>query len=335
MTFDEIPADEEKFIEKLIQLLKAKMERENPDVMHRDAHPKMHGLVKAHFKVEEDIPPHLQHGVFKPGRTYKAWLRFSNQNAPPLPDIKKDIRGAAIKLMDVPGDKIAMPDNNTTSQDFILISTPAFVSKNVKGFCGLIQALVKGKLFVLLHFILHPRTAYNLYISNKQFYSPLEARYWSTTPYKLGDNQAVKYSLIPQNPYHHPIPKNPSDNYLRENLSSQLSENNFAFDFCVQVRNNPKKMPIEDPGKTWSEIASPFTKVATVEIPKQTFDTPEQNQWGLRLSFNPWHALPEHQPLGGINRARKIIYETLSKFRHHKNHQALIEPTDYTIPEEA
>ena len=26
------------------------------------------------------------------------------------------------------------------------------------------------------------------------------------------------------------------------------------------------------------------------------------------LSFNPWHALAEHRPLGGMNRLRKVAY---------------------------
>ena len=37
------------------------------------------------------------------------------------------------------------------------------------------------------------------------------------------------------------------------------------------------------------------------------------------LSFNPWHSLPAHRPLGGINRARKVVYPALSKLRHERN----------------
>ncbi|MEK1942330.1 MAG: hypothetical protein AAAB16_18325, partial [Pseudomonas sp.] len=38
-------------------------------------------------------------------------------------------------------------------------------------------------------------------------------------------------------------------------------------------------------------------------------------------SFNPWHALPEHRPLGGINRLRKAVYEAVSAYRHERNQQ--------------
>ena len=38
--------------------------------------------------------------------------------------------------------------------------------------------------------------------------------------------------------------------------------------------------------------------------------------FGENLSFTPWHSLPEHRPLGGINRARKAIYRAISRQRH-------------------
>ena len=34
----------------------------------------------------------------------------------------------------------------------------------------------------------------------------------------------------------------------------------------------------------------------------------EQLAFADVLSFNPWHAMPEHRPLGNQGRARKIIY---------------------------
>jgi hypothetical protein len=34
------------------------------------------------------------------------------------------------------------------------------------------------------------------------------------------------------------------------------------------------------------------------------------------LSWNPWHALPDHQPLGGINRCRRQMYPASADLRH-------------------
>ena len=54
-------------------------------------------------------------------------------------------------------------------------------------------------------------------------------------------------------------------------------------------------MPVENPTIAWDEAASPFRKVATIRIPAQTFDTPEQMTFCENLSYTPWHALPEHE----------------------------------------
>src|SRR6266852_5621654 len=44
----------------------------------RDAHPKAHGCVKAEFRVDPEIPGSFAKGMFVPGKTYPAWIRFSN-----------------------------------------------------------------------------------------------------------------------------------------------------------------------------------------------------------------------------------------------------------------
>jgi hypothetical protein len=80
---------------------------------------------------------------------------------------------------------------------------------------------------------------------------------------------------------------------------------------------------------TWDERKSPLRQVATIRIPKQRFLTDEKLRYCDNLSFQPWHALPEHRPLGNINRSRKIIYEMISNYRHLMNREdeSLTEPT--------
>lgn len=160
--------------------------------------------------------------------------------------------------------------------------------------------------------------------------NPLEIRYWSTTPYLFGPCQgeyrAVKYSAKPSLPAS-AIPRNPSDDYLREAMKQTLDRQEVLFDFLVQFQKDPYRTPIEDPGAEWSEQLSPFQKVATIRIPAQQFDSAEQMAFGEHLSFTPWHSLPEHRPLGGINRARKVAYQTISKYRHLRNDVPRQEPT--------
>jgi hypothetical protein len=86
-------------------------------------------------------------------------------------------------------------------------------------------------------------------------------------------------------------------------------------------------MPVEDATIVWDETRSCFQRVATIRIPAQTFDTPARVEFAENLSFTPWHALMDHRPLGGINRARRKVYETISRLRHQMNNAPRQEPT--------
>lgn len=326
-----IPADESHFTEDLAARLKAKIIKDNPSgIMRRDAHPKMHGAVKAEFIVEPDLPEELRVGVFQEATTYRAWIRFSNQDGTINPDKNGDIRGMAIKLMEVPGEKVLEPEKDAQTHDFILISTNRFVTKDVQEFDELIKALTGSVLAKVWFFLAHWRVAWNLLKSMIKFANPLQIRYFSTTPYLFGE-AAVKYSAIPQVTNPDPIPDYPEDDYLRLAMVRQLQEGDAFFDFAVQLQTDAEAMPIEDPGKEWPETLSPFRKVATIRIMQQEFDTEQQREFGENLSFNPWHALPEHRPLGGINRARKVIYQAISQFRHEYNQAPRVEPSGWDI----
>jgi len=325
------PPGEAEYTHDLAERLQAKITKDYPTgLMRRDAHPKMHGVVKAEFVVEPDLPEELRIGVFRESRTFQAWIRFSNQNATMQADIKNDIRGMAIKLMGVPGHKLLEQEEDDETQDFIVISTNIFVTRDVQEFDALIKAITTGILPMVWFFLTHWRVGLNLFKSMKKFANPLQMRYWSTTPYLFGSN-AVKYSAIPQSPATDSIPKNPTDDFLREAMIRQLTQAGVKFDFAVQLQSDPDTMPIEDPGKAWSEIVSPFRKVATIHILQQEFDSAAQREFGENLSFTPWHSLPEHRPLGGINRARKVVYRAISMFRHQVNHAPRVEPTSWNI----
>ena len=321
------PVDEQQHIDSLIRVLRAKMQGDyvNSRTL-RDAHPKMHGCVRGDFSILPDLPRELGIGVFKQSRTFPAWVRFSNQNNTVSADSKPDIRGVAIKLMGVEGARL-LPDGPVgTTQDFILISDTRFVTANVAEFDGLVKALVGGVIPIVWYFLTHLRVARNLAFSLHRFSNPLAIRYFSVVPSLLGD-KAVKYALTPSDVSQGPVPKNPSNNYLREAMVDQLASRNAVFDFSVQFQVDPHKMPIEDPGITWDEALSPFRKVARLTIPSQVFDTPERREFGDNLSFNPWRSLPEHRPLGGISRARRQVYQALSTFRHDNNQAPRDEPT--------
>jgi hypothetical protein len=328
---ENIPADEPQYTDKIIDSLRTLLEKQYKGKgTMRAFHPKIIGLVKAEFIVEENLPENLKRGLFKEGKTFQAWVRLSNAKRKPQADAKKDLRGMAIKLLGVPGEKMLASEKDAQTHDFLLITHETLQTDTVKSFQKGIAALLGGPITMLL-FALNPfnwGTIRRSLQSLKKFGNILEAPFWSTTPYLLGDGQAVKYAVRPQRTSKTPQPENPSPDFLRDRLAQDLQAGDAYFDFCVQVQTNADTMPIEDPTKPWE---APLQKVATIRILKQTFNTPEQLAYGQSLAFTPWHCLPEHRPLGGANRARKKAYEVLSAFRLQHNNQQPVEPTDWSI----
>jgi hypothetical protein len=160
--------------------------------------------------------------------------------------------------------------------------------------------------------------------------SPSPFRYFTSTPYLFGSN-AVKYSAIPQIKTPDTIPDSPSDDYLRLAMVKQLKDGEALFDFAVQLQTDADAMPIEDARREWPESMSPFRKVATIRILQQEFDNHKHRNFGENLSFTPWHALPEHRPLGSLNRARKVVYGVISMFRHEHSRVPMKEPSSWEI----
>lgn len=326
-----IAPGEAQCIEDLVARLQAKIIRDNPTgIMRRDVHLKMHGVVKAEFIVGSDLPPELRVGVFKEPRTYQAWIRFSNAKDSIKTDGHRDIRGMGIKLMGVPGEKLLERERNEHTHDFILISSSVFVTRNAEEFDDLVKAIT-GSLFAKIWFFLtHLRVAWNLLKSMVRIANPLQIRYFSSTPYLFGSH-AVKYSAIPRIRTPDTIPDVPSDDYLRLAMVKQLKDGEALFDFAVQLQTDADAMPIEDARREWPESMSPFRKVATIRILQQEFDNHMQRNFGENLSFTPWHALPEHRPLGSLNRARKVVYGAISMFRHEHSRVPMKEPSSWEI----
>jgi Catalase len=297
----------------------------------RNVHPRAHGCVRAEFRVEEHLPPQLAQGVFLPGKRYPAWIRFSNSFPDAAqPDAKGDVRGMAIKLLDVPGDKILPEEREAQTQDFILVSQPVFFADDAARFLtfarrlGSSNKLIQASALLALDF----RGLRNAIAMQAKIASPLETRYWSAVPYRLGDppeKQAIKFSVRPCLPATTAIPRNPAFNFLRETMIKQLEAGEAAFDFLVQPRTSPK-MSVENSMVEWKESEAPFFKVATITIPQQRFATPERDMLGENLSFTPWHALPQHRPLGAINRIRRVAYAAVSERRHEFNKTLRREP---------
>jgi hypothetical protein len=135
----------------------------------------------------------------------------------------------------------------------------------------------------------------------------------------------MKYGVRPCSHFRTRVPWKAPDNWLRQAMAA-LAARDVELDFLVQLQTDHRRMPIEDASIEWPERLSPFVPVARIRIPRQEFATPERDLLARQLSFNPWHAIAEHRPLGNQNRARRAIYLELSRLRQSMNHEPHVEP---------
>jgi len=331
---EHVDADEEESLDKIIDQMADQMRsRFKPGGYERGGNTKTHGVLKATVTIRDDLPENLRKGVFASARSYPAYVRYAG----PGPDVPADIEDVgflsmSVKLMGVPGEKLW--DEEKFTQDIITTSGgPTFVTPNSRENVKLqYWSLQRMALYYFINpFGHHFRDMMMQSLYNETEYNPLGARYWSCTPYLLGEGQAVMYSFVPKTKVETHIPGLPFGkvpfNYLRENMIKTLNQTDVEFDLMVQVQTDPHLMPIEDSSVRWSETLSPFIPVATVHIPKQQFESPALIEFTKRLKMNPWHCLPEHRPLGNLNRARRRLYFELSKFRQQMNQTTHVEPT--------
>ena len=302
-----------------------------PGGYERGGNTKTHGMLRGEFTVHDGLPAHLRRGVFAEPKTYRAWVRFSGPGPYVTPDIEDvGFMSISIKLLGVPGTKLMEEERHT--QDFTCVSTPTFVTQDTRANAHLQKWSVKNA--QLFHFLdltqphLLDLIMQGLWIKTQS--SPFEAPYFSCVPYLLVEGQAMQYSVWPTSTKRTPIPRlplRPPDDYLREAMVAALSGGDVALDFRVQVQTDPHRMPIENNGVLWPERLSPRISVATLRLPRQRFDSPAQIAFARRLSYNPWHCMPEHRPLGNQSRARRRMYYELSQLRHRFNDIPHYEPT--------
>jgi hypothetical protein len=304
-------------------------------VYQRDAHAKPHGCVRAVFEVPE-AQASLRYGVFAHPGSYQAWVRFSNGTVPSLADTEKDARGMAIKLMGVEGPQLLDPRLAGNTQDFVMINSPNFFVRRLDDYAELERQSAKNTPFryffgdgSLNPFRWKLRELYlGLHTRKPAPSSPLSDQYYSMSAYRLGP-QTVKFSAracenVPAGQVDRSNP-----NFLRDAMQQVLRYQDACFQFMVQVRDEDARMPVEDATVRWSEKDSPFVPVARLYIPRQVFDTPGQNEMCENLSYNPWHGLTDHQPLGKINEMRRELYLATAAFRRARNGAAQREPTSW------
>lgn len=329
-----IPPDEAADIQRVLQALELILTRSYAKTgrFRADVHVKTHGYAQGEFRVLPNLLEELAQGLFDHDGVYPAVVRFSNAASQPQADVIPDGRGMAIKVLDVAGDMLPVKGEGTSAQDFVMINHPVFFAGDVKDYLRLEQivaqaddnsvaalreALTEGE-WNPLHW--HWRELLTIaQIAGQLPAHPASNTYFSMAPIRFG-NFVAKYRAKPagdrQDSYLEMVKQLATEaDAMQLSLEGTLRTQEVLFEFQVQLRTSEHTMPVEDASVEWPESESPYRTVAHLLLPRQEIAPLRQQAAFRNLSFNVWHALFKHRPLGGINRVRRLAYALSSCWR--------------------
>jgi len=311
----------------------------------RPVHAKSHGLIRAEMEVYGGLPGPLRQGLFARPATYPVIIRLSTNPGDILPDSISTPRGMALKVVGIEGQEMLPGHAGETTQDFVLVNGKTFGNKDAKEFLmqekvielnatdpvGVKQAVsdaTRGVNAVLgavghrsakLDGLGHPKT----HILGETF--------GSQAPLRYGD-YIVKLVVAPLSENllaleDERLHMRGHYSALREAVQEFFRSETAVWEVRVQLCADLEKMPVENAGVEWPEDLSPYQPVAKITaLPQETYSSERRVYVDDGLSFNPWHALAAHRPLGGIMRARKVAYEAARIARARANARTIAEP---------
>ncbi|MGI4733146.1 MAG: catalase family protein [Janthinobacterium lividum] len=342
-----VQPDEGQTIGKLEEQFQHILDTTSKDYGHavRSVHAKAHGIARGTFTVKDGLPADLAQGLFARPGSYEAILRISTNAGDILDDSISLPRGLALKILGVEGARLSGSEADTT-QDFILVNGPVFAAKDAKAFLGnlsllskttdvgegakkALAAVLRGTAAALGAVGIESATINQL--GGAPQVHPLGATYYSQTPFRFGD-YVGKWSLNPVSKAlvdlsDDTIAIHGRPDAIREEVNRDMVEHGGTWEFQVQLNTDLDKMPIEDPTVAWDEKESPFRTVATLTVePQAAWVTGITDKTDDVLSYNVWHGLEAHKPLGGVNRARNDTYVKSHAFRAKFNGCPMHEP---------
>lgn len=298
----------------------------------RDTHAKGHGFLKGTLTVAEGLSEPLAQSLFAAPGSYPVVLRLATEPGDFMDDREPAARGLAMKLIGVDGDKMA--GDGRITQDFLFNNCPILPLAEVTTYREIARLRAEyGHDPEKLAEAVNQRDDAELQnlFGRLPNIDLLGNSYYSQSAFRYGD-YVCKYALVPNNDAQRALASRHVDDddspgVLTEWIRGHFAEHTASFDFCVQLLTDPEAMPIEDASVDWDQNASPFLKVATLELPVQDPFTPARRVYGDDvLSFDPWAGRSDLRPLGSINRVRAKAYRASSTLRHHYNDRAESEP---------
>ena len=318
---------------------------------YRPVHAKSHGVLVGEMEVSAGLPETLAQGLFAKAATYPVILRFSTNPGDLLADNVSSPRGLAVKVLNVPGERVAN-DVEGTSQDFVCINANAFGAPDAAGFLKQIKLFDKNletsegvkhavsvaarttnaalKAVHLESATLEGIGAASTHILGESFSTVAPLRFGSYVA-KIGFSPGSENlkKLTGES-----VDLSEAYNALEEMIKKFFRHEKAVWEVKAQLAlddteepEKDRKFPIEKADVTWPEEKSPWQVVARITVrPQDTYSDARQTFVDERLSFTPWHALAAHQPLGGIMRSRLKAYEEAAKYRAQRNERPRTDP---------
>ena len=197
----------------------------------------------------------------------------------------------------------------------MLNSHPVMVAANTRDFLELLRANEAGGVRRVVYFVTHLTPRGSARPLDRILALTSTSSIWSTTPYQFGPDRVVNYAVRPTSRHTSTKPATLTDNYLTDAMRAHLDQEEATFDFLVQFHVDDRRTPIEDATVEWQPRIRRTSALGIIRIPRQRFDDAERATRGEQMTFNPWHCLMAHAPLGGMNRARREIYRAMAEFR--------------------
>jgi hypothetical protein len=278
----------------------------------------LHRHALASFRAElvvRDVPAELRHGLFAKDATYEAYVRFSSGAGRKQSDKVADVRAIAVKVVGVEGDKVIPGLEKARTQDFLAILSPTFGFSDPAAFVAIALAAKRGPLSVvsaaMKHFGFFGAFGKLKILSKALDATPasLATRtFYTALPVRLGPH-AAKLRFRPIDAAAAPPDTGSRHDVLSREIVARVKSAPITYALEAQIFVDEQKTPIEDPSVEWS---SPFREIARLTIPAQDAQSASGKalaDYVETLSFDPWHALVEHRPLGAIMRARAAAYK--------------------------
>lgn len=334
------------------QTVKASYEKERQRRAVRFAHAKSYGIVRASVKIESGLAPEYAQGIYATPATYEAVIRFSNGLGHLGPDaMLGPIFGTGLKFFRVPGHSLIENESGVSNFDYAMINAPTFFANTAKDY------VVIERLFDALPApLMDPRTAKTwlhdfltregtlppdqwlwdelfavMALGKTPWRNPLLSSYWTQGAVRHGEYVA-KLRLSPEPSAAAQVrirDLNPLTNpeAVRDSLVAEIGEHDYSFELQAQLCVDPLRMPIQNTSIEWSEMLSPFTKIAIIHIPKQDISSPANLDVADRISISPWRTRDDHVPMGEIMTLRREVYRRSAEVRRQINQQPQKEPS--------